>query len=62
MEGRSAMNKTSEGKLESDWDDKWLPKKHGDPGRCIGAVLAKYHKHIDNSNEMWYNKEHGKTE
>ena len=60
--GGCALNKTAVGKLESVWDDIWVPKNPGDPGSCIGAVLAKYHKHIDNSNEMWYNKEHGKTE
>ena len=60
--GGCALNKTAVGKLESVWDDIWVPKNPGDPGSCIGAVLAKYHKHIDNSDEMWYNKEHGKTE
>ena len=60
--GGCALNKTAVGKLENVWDDIWVPKNPGDPGSCIGAVLAKYHKHIDNSNEMWYNKEHGKTE
>jgi carbamoyltransferase len=59
--GGCALNKTAVGKLESVWDDIWVPKNPGDPGSCIGAVLAKYHKHIDNSNEMWYNKDNGKT-
>ena len=59
--GGCALNKTAVTKLESVWDDIWVPKNPGDPGSCIGAVLAKYHKHIDNSNEMWYNKDNGKT-
>ena len=57
-----ALNKTARTKLESVWDDIWVPKNPGDPGSCIGAVAAKYNRHIDNSNEMWYNKEDGKTE
>ena len=60
--GGCALNKTAVGKLESVWDDIWVPKNPGDPGSCVGAVCAKFKKHIDNSDEMWYNKEHGKTE
>ena len=60
--GGCALNKTARMKLESVWDNIWVPKNPGDPGSCIGAVCAKYKKHIDNSNEMWYNKEHGKAE
>ena len=58
--GGCALNKTAVGKLESVWDDIWVPKNPKDPGSCIGVLLAQHHKHIDNSNEMWYNKEHGK--
>ena len=60
--GGCALNKTARMKLESVWDNIWVPKNPGDPGSCIGAVCAKYKKHIDNSDKMWYNKEHGKTE
>ena len=59
--GGCALNKTAVSKLESVWDDIWVPKNPGDPGSCIGAVCAKYHKHIDNSNEMWYNKDNGEA-
>ena len=60
--GGCALNKTARTKLESVWDNIWVPKNPGDPGSCIGAVCAKYKKHIDNSDKMWYNKEHGKAE
>lgn len=55
--GGCALNKTAQIKLESVWDDIWVPKNPGDPGSCIGAVCAKYNRHIDNTNEMWYNKD-----
>ena len=43
--GGCALNKTAVGKLTV-WDDIWVPKS-GDPGSCIGAVLAQHYKHID---------------
>ena len=60
--GGCALNKTAVTKLESVWDDIWVPKNPGDPGSCVGAVLAKYNRHIDFQDKMWYNKEHGETE
>ena len=60
--GGCALNRTARTKLQSVWDDIWVPKNPGDPGSCVGAVCAKFKKHIDKSDEMWYNKEHGKTE
>ena len=60
--GGCALNKTARTKLESVWDDIWVPKNPGDPGSCVGAVLAKYNRHIDFQEKMWYNKEHGETE
>jgi len=59
--GGCALNKTAVSKLNAVWDDIWVPTNPGDPGSCIGAVCAKYQKHIDFHGEMWYNKDNGKT-
>jgi len=59
--GGCALNKTAVSKLNAVWDDIWVPKNPGDPGSCVGAVCAKFHKHIDFNEEMWYNKDNGKT-
>ena len=57
--GGCALNKTARTKLESVWDDIWVPKNPGDPGSCVGAVCAKFEKHIDFREEMWYNNNNG---
>ena len=57
--GGCALNRTARTKLQSVWDDIWVPKNPGDPGSCVGAVCAKYNKHIDNSDKMWYNNNNG---
>ena len=59
--GGCALNKTARTKLESVWDDIWVPKNPGDPGSCVGAVLAKYNRHIDFQEKMWYNKDYEKV-
>jgi len=59
--GGCALNKTAVSKLSAVWDDIWVPTNPGDPGSCIGAVCAKYQKHIDFHGEMWYNKDNGET-
>ena len=59
--GGCALNKTAVSKLSAVWDDIWVPTNPGDPGSCIGAVCAKYQKHIDFHGKMWYNKDNGET-
>jgi carbamoyltransferase len=57
--GGCALNRTARTKLASVWDDIWVPKNPGDPGSCVGAVCAKFEKHIDFREEMWYNNNNG---
>jgi carbamoyltransferase len=57
--GGCALNKTAKNKLEAVWDYIWVPKNPGDPGSCVGAVCAKYKKHIDFNENLWYNNRNG---
>jgi carbamoyltransferase len=54
--GGCALNKTASDKVKNLWNNFWTPKNPGDPGSCVGAVLAKYEKHIDFNEKLWYNK------
>jgi carbamoyltransferase len=54
--GGCALNKTVADKVKNLWNNFWVPKNPGDPGSCVGAVLAKYEKHIDFHSDVWYNK------
>jgi carbamoyltransferase len=54
--GGCALNKTASDKVKNLWNSFWIPKNPGDPGSCVGAVLAKYEKHIDFNEKLWYNK------
>ena len=54
--GGCALNKQANNKIESDWDNLYVPKNPGDPGSCIGAVASKLKKHLDYSEKVWYNK------
>jgi len=53
--GGCALNRTAMEKINADWDDIYIPPNPGDPGSCVGAVLAMDKKHIDFQREMWYN-------
>ena len=54
--GGCALNKTVADKVQNLWNNFWVPKNPGDPGSCVGAVLAQYEKHIDFNEKLWYNK------
>jgi predicted NodU family carbamoyl transferase len=41
--------------IRPNWENLWIPPNPGDPGSCIGAVLASEKKHIDFNPEVWYN-------
>ena len=53
--GGCALNKQAVDLIRNDWDNVYIPPNPGDPGSCIGAVLAMSKKHIDFHPEMWYN-------
>ena len=41
LAGGGAMNKDAVDGIRNHWEDVWVPQNPGDPGSCIGAVLAK---------------------
>ena len=54
--GGCALNKVAVDGIEKKWNYIYVPKNPGDPGSCIGAVLALNNKHIDFDEKIWYNK------
>ena len=54
--GGCALNKPAMDLIKPNWDNLWIPPNPGDPGSCIGAVLASEEKHIDFNEKIWYNK------
>lgn len=56
LAGGGALNRQAVEKIKSRWDNVWVPVNPGDPGSCIGAVLAKTKiKFLDLQN-CWYTK------
>ena len=53
--GGCALNRGAMDKIRKNWRGFWIPTNPGDPGSCIGAVLALEKKHIDFDEEIWYN-------
>ena len=51
--GGGALNKPAIDNLKSEWTNIWIPPNPGDPGSCIGAVLAKS-KHFINIDRAWH--------
>jgi predicted NodU family carbamoyl transferase len=56
LTGGCALNKVAVDGIEKKWNYIYVPKNPGDPGSCIGAVLALNNKHIDFDEKIWYNK------
>jgi predicted NodU family carbamoyl transferase len=56
LTGGCALNNDAVRKIRKDWNYIYVPKNPGDPGSCIGAVLALESKHIDFDQQVWYNK------
>lgn len=53
LAGGGALNKQAVDNIRRDWIDVWVPPNPGDPGSCIGAVLAKTKQKIKLDNQ-WY--------
>ena len=53
--GGGAMNKKAMDQVRKEWDNVWIPTNPGDPGSCIGAVLAKTKTKIE-LDKQWYQK------
>ena len=56
LTGGCALNKVAVDGIRKNWRNIYVPKNPGDPGSCVGAVLALKNKHIDFNDEIWYNK------
>jgi len=55
LAGGGALNRQAVEKIKHRWNNVWVPTNPGDPGSCIGAVLAhtKTKTTLDN---QWYKK------
>jgi len=55
LAGGGALNKDAVDKIRTHWDTVYVPTNPGDPGSCIGAVLAKSKQKIV-LDKQWYQK------
>jgi len=55
LAGGGALNRDAIDKIRNQWTNIWVPPNPGDPGSCIGAVLAKHKTKIVLDNQ-WYKK------
>ena len=55
LAGGGALNKEAVDKITNQWDSVYVPPNPGDPGSCIGAVLAKTKTKIG-LDKRWYQK------
>lgn len=55
LAGGGALNKDAVDRIRNHWDSVWVPRNPGDPGSCIGAVLAKT-KERTSLDKVWYDK------
>jgi carbamoyltransferase len=53
LAGGGAMNRTAVNLIRPYWNSVWVPPNPGDPGSCIGAVLAKT-KTFTSVDNTWY--------
>ena len=55
LAGGGALNKDAVDKIRRKWKSVYVPQNPGDPGSCIGAVLAKTKTKIE-LDKQWYQK------
>lgn len=55
LAGGGALNRQAVEKVKPRWNNVWVPTNPGDPGSCIGAVLAKT-KQKTTLDNIWYQK------
>ena len=53
LAGGGALNKDAVDKIRNQWESVYVPPNPGDPGSCIGAVLAKARNKIT-LDKQWY--------
>ena len=54
LSGGGAMNKQAVDLIRVMWHDVHVPKNPGDPGSCVGAVLAKTQQRINGIDNIWF--------
>ena len=52
--GGGAMNRSAINRTKQQFDTVWVPPNPGDPGSCIGAVLAKTQQRINGIDNIWF--------
>lgn len=55
LTGGCALNRDAVDRIRTKWNSIYVPPNPGDPGSCIGAVLALEKKKIDFDPTIWYN-------
>jgi carbamoyltransferase len=55
LAGGGALNRDAIDKIRKHWDNVWVPPNPGDPGSCIGTVLAQTKSKVD-VDKVWYKK------
>jgi carbamoyltransferase len=53
LAGGGALNREAVNSIRAHWDNVWVPNNPGDPGSCIGAVLAQT-KTKTNIDRVWH--------
>ena len=56
LAGGGALNRQGVDKIRNNWESVWVPPNPGDPGSCIGAVLAHTKTKIVSLDKAWYKK------
>jgi len=56
LAGGGALNRKGVDEIRRNWESVWVPPNPGDPGSCIGAVLAHTKTRIVSVDNRWYKK------
>lgn len=54
LSGGGALNRDMVKNISKDWQNVWVPPNPGDPGSCIGAILADKKQRIENIDSVWH--------
>lgn len=56
LAGGGALNRAAVAKISQNWNTVWVPPNPGDPGSCVGSILADKKQRIENIDSIWYKK------
>lgn len=54
LAGGGALNRDAVARISRNWENVWVPPNPGDPGSCIGCILADKKQRISNVKELWH--------